>query len=128
MAFEQKEVSMTRKRTFAFAAFALLALSWTSAQAGVFVGFGFGGPVHRPYYHPYWYGPRVVVGLPPVYIGTAPAPVYVAPPPAPVYVTPVSPAPVYVQPAPTQPAAAPPAQAPQSPGTLPPAPIPVGRN
>ena len=118
---------MNRTRTFAIAAFALLALAWTSAQAGFFVGVGVPGPFYRPYhhYHPYYYGPRVVVGLPPVYVGPAPAPVYVQP--APVYVTP-APAPVYVQPAPVAPYAAPPAAASPAAPTLPPAPVPVGRN
>ncbi len=111
---------MNRIRGFAFAALALLALSVTSAQAGVFVGFGVGGPYHPWHHHPYWYGPRVVVGLPPVYIGPAPAPapVYVVPPPAPVYVAPTAPAPVYGQPVPTTQPASP---------ALPPAPIPVNR-
>src|ERR1700723_2267718 len=79
----QKEVLMNRARVFALATLALFAVSWTSAQAGVIVGIGVGGPgpyYHR-YYRPYYYGPRVVVAVPPVVIG--PAPVYVAPPPPP---------------------------------------------
>jgi len=120
---------MNAARKFVLATLALLGLSLTTAQAGVFVGIGVPGPFYRHhYYRPYW-GPRVVVGLPPIYIGS--------PPPPPVY---VQPAPVYVQPAP-QVIAPPPAQyvppapatqAPQAPpaspgsSSLPPAPIPVG--
>jgi hypothetical protein len=114
---------MNRARVLALAAFALSALPWSSAHAGFFIGVGVPVPAYRPYYRPYYYGPRVVVGLPPVYVG---GPVYVAQP-APVYVTP---APVYVTPAPAgQPAYAPAAPAPAAPASaaFPPAPVPVGR-
>jgi hypothetical protein len=89
---------MTVRKTLAFvivAALALLALPWGSAQAGPY----YWGRYHRPYYRPYFYGPRVGIGL---YV--APPPVVVAPPPvvvapAPVVVPAPAPAPVYVVPA-----------------------------
>ncbi len=83
---------MLRKWTTSIAllaALALLSLPCGSARAGVFVGFGIPGPYYRPYYpHHYYYGyygPRVVVGVPPIVVGSAPAPVYVQQPPTVIY-------------------------------------------
>jgi hypothetical protein len=121
MGKSRKEVHLNAVRKFALAVLTLLGLSLTMAHAGVFIGVGVPGPFYRHYYRPY-YGPRIVVGLPPVYIGGATAPVY------------VQPAPVYVQPAPPvqyAPPAAPATQAPPAsspyPATpaLPSAPVPV---
>ncbi|HKI38737.1 MAG TPA: hypothetical protein VKA46_43210 [Gemmataceae bacterium] len=94
-------------RTSVLAALVLFGLSWTSAQAGVFIGVGIPGPFYR---HPY--RPRIVVGLPPVYIGAAPAPVYVVAPPPTVY---VQPAPAVIQAPPPQPVSPPPAYSPVPP-------------
>jgi hypothetical protein len=69
------------------AALALLSLPGRS-QAGIFVGFGIPGPYYGPYHHHYsygYYGPRIVVAAPPIYVGAAPAPVYVQQPPTVIY-------------------------------------------
>ena len=70
---------------------ALLALPAGAAQAGgVFIGVGVPGPYYRGYYRPYYYGPRVYVGVPPVVVGVAPAGAvyYPPPPPGAVYAAP----------------------------------------
>ncbi len=77
---------MTAKRIPLFAALAVLALPWASAQAGVRIGVGIGVPCYR--YRPCYYPYRIYVGPPPVVV--APAPVIVAAP-APVAVAPVAP-------------------------------------
>ncbi len=51
-----------------------------SADARVFIGFGFGVPFYAPYY-PYYYGPPAVVYPPPAAYGPPPAG-YAAPPPS----------------------------------------------
>jgi hypothetical protein len=136
----RRRCSVNRIRLLALATLALLAVSWTSAHAGVYIGLGFPGPFHRPFRHHHHFGPRLIIAPPPVYIGPTPAPVY------------LTPVPVYVQPAPTviqapvaqpvpsfspfspgQSVAPPLAPAPvvrpenaSTPSPLPPAPIPVG--
>jgi hypothetical protein len=83
--------SMTFTRMAATAAVALLAIPWSSAQAGgwrVGIGVGIGFPIYRPSY------PVYVVPAPVYYV--QPAPVYAQP--APVY---TSPTPFYLQPVPT---------------------------
>jgi hypothetical protein len=105
---------LSNKRTLLLAVLALLALSWSSVQAGVWVRGGY-------YYHPYYYRPYfrpafgVYLGVPPVVIG---APAYVVP--APVYVQPVPvAAPTTVAPA------APVSPAPAAPSSGLPPPVPI---
>jgi|GEM_PF-2950457 hypothetical protein len=103
---------MALLRKLSFAALLVVCCPWSTSQAGVYLGVGFGGPVYyRPCYHRYgWgyyrpYGFGVVVAPPPVVIGAAP-PVVVQQPA-------VVQQPVVVQPAYT-PASPSPAQAPAS--------------
>jgi hypothetical protein len=100
---------MRTKRMFPLAALVVLALSWTSAQAGWHIGIGIGyPPCYRPYHYrvvvaaPVYYVPAAPVYVQPTPVYVQPAPVYVQP--TPVYVPPgyVQPAPVYVQPQPGQ--------------------------
>jgi hypothetical protein len=77
-------------------ALALLASLGAAAPARAGVAIGIGWPCYRPFHHHYYYGPRVVIAPPPVYV--APPPVYVAPAPQAVYVqpAPAAPAPTLV--------------------------------
>jgi hypothetical protein len=91
---------MSMLRRLGLSALLLACCPWSTSQAGVYVGLGFGGPCYRPYYRPYWggYGYYRPYGFG-VYV--APPPVVVAPPPV------VVQQPVMVQPAYTPPPAAP---------------------
>lgn len=79
---------MFGRKLFLAAAFALVAFTASSAQAGVSIGVNFGVPIYRPCYrHHHYYRPAVVVAPAPIVVAprpvvVAPAPVVVAPAPA----------------------------------------------